>query len=264
MIASLPMYDWPEMRAATDAWWAGLSRSLGREGVTDRPDALLREGDFKQPWSRPDLLLSQTCGFPLVESFAPNLSILGSPAYAAKGCDGPTYCSMIIACNSVAPVSFRGKVAAINGTDSLSGYLALGAFFSGVAEAGEVFFGRVEVTGGHVASMAAVRAGRADVAAIDCVSFALAQRYRPDLVDGLTIIGESPSAPSLPYVTASAHDRDVRARIEAGVRRAFDDVDLGAVREALLLDKICLLPPDSYDREVQRLKAAAEKIKWPS
>ena len=32
MIASLPMYDWPEVRDATDAWWHGLARHIGVAG----------------------------------------------------------------------------------------------------------------------------------------------------------------------------------------------------------------------------------------
>src|SRR6185312_8107473 len=31
-VASLPMYDLPELRAATDAWWKGLARAFRREG----------------------------------------------------------------------------------------------------------------------------------------------------------------------------------------------------------------------------------------
>jgi hypothetical protein len=36
MIAALPMYDWPEIREATDAWWAGLARAFRREGPARR------------------------------------------------------------------------------------------------------------------------------------------------------------------------------------------------------------------------------------
>jgi hypothetical protein len=41
MIASLPMYDWPEVREATDAWWAGLARHL-RDAGFEAPDRLTR------------------------------------------------------------------------------------------------------------------------------------------------------------------------------------------------------------------------------
>ena len=37
MIASLPMYDLPETRSATDALWAGIARHLRAEGVAEVP-----------------------------------------------------------------------------------------------------------------------------------------------------------------------------------------------------------------------------------
>ena len=50
MIAALQMYDWPEMRDATDGWWAGLARHLGVDLPLSRPD------DFTAPWLRDDLI----------------------------------------------------------------------------------------------------------------------------------------------------------------------------------------------------------------
>jgi hypothetical protein len=41
MIATLPMYDWPQLRSSTDAWWAGLARHLRAAGI-DAPDRLTR------------------------------------------------------------------------------------------------------------------------------------------------------------------------------------------------------------------------------
>ena len=34
-VASLPMYDLPELREATDAWWRGLARAFAAEGLED-------------------------------------------------------------------------------------------------------------------------------------------------------------------------------------------------------------------------------------
>ena len=39
MIASLPMYDWPEVRGATDAWWNGIARHLNVSIPLSRDDA---------------------------------------------------------------------------------------------------------------------------------------------------------------------------------------------------------------------------------
>jgi hypothetical protein len=64
-IASLPMYDLPEIRTATDQWWKRLADALRQEGIDGVPDALWRGDDYRMPWTHPDLLLSQTCGYPL-------------------------------------------------------------------------------------------------------------------------------------------------------------------------------------------------------
>jgi hypothetical protein len=54
MIATLPMYDWPEVREATDAWWAGLARHLrgaGFEAPTGSPGAATRAPSGAGPTS---------------------------------------------------------------------------------------------------------------------------------------------------------------------------------------------------------------------
>ena len=41
-VIALPMYDWPEVRGATDAWGAGLARHLRHAGFPDVPLGLER------------------------------------------------------------------------------------------------------------------------------------------------------------------------------------------------------------------------------
>ena len=45
-IASLPMYDLPEVRRATDAWWAGLAAGFTRAGVADVPTRWTATGSW--------------------------------------------------------------------------------------------------------------------------------------------------------------------------------------------------------------------------
>ena len=42
-VASLPMYDLPELRAATDAWWRGLAQAFRREGIADLPASSVKK-----------------------------------------------------------------------------------------------------------------------------------------------------------------------------------------------------------------------------
>src|SRR5687767_719018 len=91
MSMSLPMYDWPEVREATDAWWAGLARHLGLSG------RLRRDCDHTAAWNDPGLLFRQTCGYPLTHAYRDRLTLIATPHYAAEGCEGPYYRSSILA-----------------------------------------------------------------------------------------------------------------------------------------------------------------------
>lgn len=237
MIASLPMYDWPEVRDATDAWWHGLARHIGVAGELSRIE------DYASLWRDPDLILSQTCGYPFTHAFRDRLTLVATPHYGVEGCQAANYCSMVFARHAADLESFRGATAAVNTPDSMSGMLALQLVFAPLARAG-TFFGNVIWSGGHLASLAAVREGRADVCAIDAVCVGLARRYRPCDLEGLVEIARSPLVPGLPYVTNAAESSMIRR----GVLSAFADPSLQTARDHLFLSGVSMLRPSDYDR----------------
>lgn len=260
-IASLPMYDWPEIGGATDAWWAGLRRHLLAEKFSDASEWLERDFDRDRHWRSPDLLLSQTCGYPLTHAFDGALEVVGVPVYAAEGCEEGTYRSVIVvaaASRYERPADLRGGRAAYNSRDSLSGHLALRSMFAPLAAEGR-FFGSAVETGSHAASMERVAAGKADVAAIDCVSFALTKTHRPALAAKLRVIGMSPKAPALPYVTASGRPKPELARLKRALASAAEDRSLSGAREALLLKGFEFASLAAYGR-VLELEAAADAL----
>ena len=241
MIASLPMYDLPEVKGATDAWWHGLARHMGVAGELDRgPDRLA-------PWCNPGLAFSQTCGYPLTHAFRGKLRLLATPHYNAPGCEAALYCSIVFAREKIELPSLRGGVAAFNTPDSMSGMLALKLVFAPYAKRGD-FFSRAIQTGGHPRSMEAVQKGEADVCAIDAVTAALVRRYRPELAEGLVEIARSPKVPALPYVTSTAQPAARIAQLRDGLRRAFSDPSLASAREALLLAGFSILDDAVYER----------------
>ncbi len=89
------MYDWPEVREATDSWAAGLARHLAELGLAGIEQGLVRASDHYAAWARADLLLSQTCGYPLTHGFAKTLRLVATPHYRCDGCDGPRYRSIV-------------------------------------------------------------------------------------------------------------------------------------------------------------------------
>ena len=68
----------------------------------------------------------------------------------------------------------------LNYVQSCSGHLLLGAYLGPVAL--ETKVGKEVYTGSHLASMKAVATSKADLAAIDCVTWTLAQKYRPKAI----------------------------------------------------------------------------------
>lgn len=109
-IAALPMYDWPETRAGTDAEWTRFRDMFRREGI-EAPERLARrngdlppvpggirdeageviapdpatlppdEFDLAVLWRHPKLLLGQTCWGPMEAGLEPHVVMVGQPSY---------------------------------------------------------------------------------------------------------------------------------------------------------------------------------------
>lgn len=263
--ASLPMYDLREMQAATNEFWQGLAGAFRREGIDDAPAHLETPADYVAHWLVPDLLFSQTCGYPLRHALRGRVAYLATPSYVVEGCGQGTYRSVILVATrsearSVADL--RGMTAAFNDTQSHSGMNALRATVAPLSRGGK-FFGRVFQSGRHEASVRAVAEGRADVAAVDCVTFETLRRYRPRAVEGVRVLAMTDEAPALPFITAMSTDGDRLARMRAGLRRAVADPDLSGARAALFLSDIVVLPEDAYGA-IDRMEQDAIALGYPA
>jgi ABC-type phosphate/phosphonate transport system substrate-binding protein len=259
-LAGLPMYDLEELRWAHDAWWQALARGFRAAGLGAVPAALERGLGHRELWARPDLLFGQTCGYPLTHEFAGRLALVATPRYAAPGCAGPTYRSWILVRDDSAIAHLEqlaGSRAAINDRASQSGCNALKALVAPLAKQGR-FFASVAVTGRHLASIAAVREGRAELAAIDCVTYALLARHRPSALFGTRILAASAPAPALPYVAAAGADTQTLERLRAGLDAALADPGCAAAREALLIAGVESLPLAAYGAILEQERAAAD------
>lgn len=259
------MYDLPAVKAATNAWWGGLARAFRREGIAGVPDMLSRGPSVRDLWTDRQLLFSQTCGYPLIHELRDQVALVATPCYSAPGCSGADYCSVIIV-----PVDseakelgdLRGKTCAVNRRDSHSGYNVLRALIAPLA-LGERFFQSVTITGNHPSSLRLVADGAADVAAIDCVTYALLARDEPETVARTRILCLTPPAPGLPYVTARRAPDDLVKRLRNGLQSAFDDPDLYESREALLLSGFQVLPLSEYQR-IAAMRAGAVARGYPN
>ena len=262
MHASLPMYDLPELRAATDAWWRGLAGHLRAAGFPDVPARLQRDPGAAA--TGPDLLLTQVCGYPLTHALAGRVQRVCTPCYAAPGCAGARYSSALVvpASSGAATLAdLRGGVCAINARNSHSGCNVLRRMLAPLA-GGRPYFARVTRTGSHEASLAAVAAGEADLCAVDAVTHALLERHAPRRLAGTRVLEFSPSAPGLPYVTGGDRDAAELWRMRAAIGAALADPGLEAVRADLLISGAEIPGPESYD-EIPAMEREAIALGYP-
>jgi ABC-type phosphate/phosphonate transport system substrate-binding protein len=239
------MYDWPEVRWANDALWSAIVMRLGAAGIT-ASQRLERSRPFGEEWRDPGLVLSQTCGWPYAAQLAGVVRLVATPVYAVEGCEGPLYSSAIVVRHD-APIGlavFRRRRFAFNSRDSLSGYVA---FVCHMAEAG---LGEGEVewveTGSHRASVRAVAEGRADVAAIDAVAWALAQEHEAAAARRLRVLGWTARRPGLPLITAGQRADEEVAAIRDALFEALAAPVLAPARAALFLAGAAVVPHEAY------------------
>ena len=247
--ASLPMYDLPEAREWTDRLWIAIAEELREDGVAGVPDALERLPDHHAAWRPDGLLLSQSCGYPVATALHRALRVVATPHYAAPGCDVHHYASAVVVRTPSRAANLgalRGAACAFNSRDSQSGYNALRAAVAPIAGRGR-FFARTVETGAHAASIEAVRSGRADVCAVDCVTWALLARHRPSALDGLRVLAMTEPVPGLPLVTAGDCSDATLDSIRRALVRAFARQDLADAREALLIAGLSISTLDAYE-----------------
>lgn len=250
-IAGLSMYVAPApVLEATDALWYFIRDYVRKAGMSGVPDELDRTVDYRDLWSRPDLLMAQTCGFPYVKSLRGKVRLVATPCYGHPGCDGAWMRSFVIVNRNSGFASLddlREHRAAINSHDSNSGYNLFRAALAPIAGRGR-FFSKVLETGGHAASISAVAAGQADCAAIDCITYGNISRYEPDQLRDISVLMETPAGPGLPFVTRScATDEDIEL-LRSALLAAVADPRLADVRDTLGLVDVAFLADDEYDR----------------
>ncbi|MDR3429365.1 MULTISPECIES: phosphate/phosphite/phosphonate ABC transporter substrate-binding protein [Silvimonas] len=247
MIAALPMYSTPA-NDALPRLWHGLAGHLRAHGVAGVPDALTHPINLHSHWRDPDLLLSQTCGYPLMTSLAGKVQLVGVFCYDAPGCEGAYYRSLLIVRaddTGHTLADFRGRIAAYNALESQSGYNSLRALIAPLAEDGR-FFAQAIASGSHAASIELVRAGQADIAAIDCVSLALRREADPAALHGIRILGQTAAAPGLPLITSASTPAHQLQLLRQGLAAAIADPHMAAAWAAFGITGFEVLPLAAY------------------
>jgi len=206
-LAALPMYNVTPTLAAD--WRVLLEHVHSRlqPWLDARGDSLQLvhpATSLTEFWLRDDVLLAQTCGYPLMHALNDRVQLVTTPIFSIDGCANGDYRSVLVARKAAGVTSLessRGLRAAYNSNDSNSGMNLLRHAVAPLA-GGRAFFASVIETGGHLASLKALLDDRADIAAIDCVTFAFVREHLPALADGVIEIGVTVSSPGLPLIAS--------------------------------------------------------------
>jgi ABC-type phosphate/phosphonate transport system substrate-binding protein len=260
LTASLPMYNFPEMREVNARFWEALRGLLLEAGLGDVPEALTFERRPVPDRLETHMLFSQTCGYPLETVFAGQAIRLGAPVYDVPGCDGPTHRAFFVVRNESPAQSLadlKGSVFLLNSPVSNSGMNLPRRALAEIA-GGKPFFGKVIETGGHPASLERLLRGEGDAASIDCVTFAFWRKYRPEAAARVRILAETPPSPSIPFVTSVATPPAIVAELHDALHRLGSEPRYEAARAGLMIAGIEDVPDAAYRGLLDYEREAAE------
>ena len=241
--AELLMYVAPEpIREANERW---LTRMLERVGASRRNAESLSLMDL---WLSPHLLLTQTCGYPLMTALRGKVRVIGRPRYELPDSTGGNHCSLLLsrADDRRRTLSdWRDSRGVINGEDSNSGMNLLRQRLAPLHHHGH-FFATVGISGSHRESLRRLREEMADLAAIDSVTFAYLARQAEEEVAGLRVIARSAFSPTLPYITAATVTDEQAEELRQVMNTTLQE--LPDVREILGLQEV--LPAGESDYQI--------------
>jgi ABC-type phosphate/phosphonate transport system substrate-binding protein len=159
--------------------------------------------------SHPSLWFGQTCGYPLMTGLRDTMTPISVPVFNVDGCNHTSYSSLLIVAEDSEINTLeqcRGLRAAINTIDSNSGMNVLRHAVATFNRQGK-FFSEIRISGSHLQSLTEVADQRADIAAIDCVTYRFIEDTWPDLAARVRSIGFSAKTCGLPFVMPKPDER---------------------------------------------------------
>ncbi len=233
------MYDRPQIRCAVASYWQLIHEALADHGQSS-PTTLTQGGDGIDFWLSPTLCMSQTCGLPYRIWLHDRVGLVGTADYALDDCPPGFYHSVVVVRaddQRCTLEEFRTGTLAFNNLCSQSGYAALRNQLSTNFQWPE----RQTHTGSHHASIQAIASGKADIAAIDAVTWRLAKRY-DKAVQKLRVLTHTEATPGLPYITARNNNTGL---MFSAVEQAIDALS-DSVRSQLGIRSLVFINASTY------------------
>jgi len=191
--AALPWYRFPETQPILDSIWKDVLADLRSAGVEHAPEFLDHTTPHRALLGKPSLILSQCCGPDLFEDYAINMVPFAAPVISAYEVEPGYYFSHIVTGDSGVDgksVELNSLRVVINSRTSHSGCVAMKLWLESRGIEDYIIY----ESGSHHNSVRELKAGRADIAAIDALSW----RFLDAL--GLKILDNSKPALAPPFV----------------------------------------------------------------
>jgi len=258
--ASLPMYNLPEMRPVNAQFWDALRGLLVEAGLDEVPETLHFDRLSVPERIGPEVLFSQTCGYPLETIFSGQAARLGTPCYDAPSCDGASHCGLFVvpAGSKVRELrDLRGSTFLLNHRHSNSGMNLPRRALAEIA-GGRPLFAKVIETGSHPGNLDSIARAEADATAVDCVTFAFWSHYRPDAARQVRILARTPPSPAIPFVTSTATPTATVEVLRAALRELAHNPRYAKARRGLLVTDIIDVPAAAYRGLLDYEREAAE------
>jgi ABC-type phosphate/phosphonate transport system substrate-binding protein len=277
-IAAYTMYGLDWLRTDVRVFWDGVASRLRDAGMSDVPSRLTWKMPEVEQWHAPNLLLGQTCGYPLMKGLTGDVRLVVTPSYIAPFVEGTSYASLIVVAKDSGITSLaqlKGGIAVVNGITSHSGYNAFRRLVADYVHqehpmrlqsrdrGGQVkYFSEVIVSGKHHHSLAYLASGKADVASIDAVSFHLISKGRPELTDAVKVLTTTLPAPGLPLITAGTRSDDELRTLRAALLDTLGDAEIRSALKNLGINGFQVLGRDAYQRTLE-IEREAEDLGYP-
>lgn len=230
--AELPMYPAPEaVRLANERWLRHTLAHLQAQRLANP------SSDLDTLFRSPQLLLTQTCGYPLMTRLRGQVQLIGRPDFELPHSQHGQHHSLLLVRDDSPHHSLetlRDSHGAANSLDSNTGMNLLRHALAPWQRDGR-FFRHLELSGSHRQSLAWLREGRVDLVAVDSVTYAYLALYAPEEVVGVRLLQPSAPSPTLPYITAGNAQQaaQIRDAMNHALHNAPDVAEVLRIRHVL-------------------------------
>lgn len=226
------------------------------------PTLDIRYNNTATDFQHSSLYLGHTCGYTFWNAFRKTHEVITVPEFAIDGCLGMNYSSWIVARASDPRESledFRHGIAVINAHDSNSGMNVFRNEVSRVAT-GPRFFRETKVSGSHLNSMSMIRDRIGDIAAIDAVTFELANRLDEVDTSDFKILLQTQHMPGLPFIAHRQSGIDARL-IQSALNEGLSSLPRES-SSVLPIQQFSSVETEQY-RRIMELEEAAIQLGYP-